>query len=382
MQMTATKLKRRTLAKAAMISAGALISARLFSASVKNEKPLLLSAATNRHGEHMLTGATPTGSILFSIPVNARAHDICTFHNTPKAVYFSRRPGDSFHIVDLDKATLTQTISAKHGYHFYGHGVLSADDHYLFTTENDFQKNRGIVGVYDTTDNFKRVDEFNSGDIGPHQLAFLSDNKTLAIANGGIQTHPSQPRKKLNLDTMTPSLVYLDTQNGSILDRYEPEEKEMSIRHLAVTKQDAIILGIQHQSKLIKNTPLVLCHQGEQMLKPFSLEDKSWSLFNNYIASIAVDDTGLYAIGTSPRGDCAAIFEISTMALTKRFAIRDVAGASYSPSHQAFLTSNGYGQVFAIPVKDTTNHGNRQIFQASHLQWDNHLNTLTTLPTG
>ena len=43
----------------------------------------------------------------------------------------------------------------------------------------------------------------------------MSDGRTIAVANGGIATHPDFDRVKLNLATMEPSLVRLDAAPAS-----------------------------------------------------------------------------------------------------------------------------------------------------------------------
>ena len=43
--------------------------------------------------------------------------------------------------------------------HFYGHGVFASDGHLLFTTENDFAAEAGVIGIWDVTGGFKRIGE-------------------------------------------------------------------------------------------------------------------------------------------------------------------------------------------------------------------------------
>ena len=82
-----------------------------------------------------------------------------------------------------------QLISAATGRHFYGHGCLSADKSVLFTTENDYDAVKGVIGIRDAKD-FQSVGEYSSYGIGPHDIHLMPDGKTLVVANGGIQTHP------------------------------------------------------------------------------------------------------------------------------------------------------------------------------------------------
>ena len=83
----------------------------------------------------------------------------------------------------------------------------------LFTTENDYNGKRGVLGIRDSQ-SLQPVGEYATDGLDPHDVQLLPDGKTLVVANGGIETHPDFGRRKLNLDTMQPSLVYLDSETG------------------------------------------------------------------------------------------------------------------------------------------------------------------------
>ena len=99
------------------------------------------------------------------------------------------------------------TIASVAGRHFFGHGVFSPDGALLYATENDFENAAGMIGIYDARANFERIGEFPTHGVGPHELLLLDDGRTIAIANGGIETHPDFGRAKLNIPTMKPSFV-------------------------------------------------------------------------------------------------------------------------------------------------------------------------------
>ena len=59
----------------------------------------------------------------------------------------------------------------------------------------------------DATDDYRQVGELPAHGVGPHEVVLMPDGKTLAVANGGIRTHPDRDRVPLNLDSMQPSLT-------------------------------------------------------------------------------------------------------------------------------------------------------------------------------
>jgi len=46
--------------------------------------------------------------------------------------------------------------------HFFGHGVFSADGKLLYTTDNDYQNARGMIGA---TDGYKQIVDLATGDL-------------------------------------------------------------------------------------------------------------------------------------------------------------------------------------------------------------------------
>jgi hypothetical protein len=56
-----------------------------------------------------------------------------------------------------------------------------------------------VIGVRDASAGYRHIGELPSHGIGPHDLALLSDERTLVVANGGIRTHPDRRREELNL---------------------------------------------------------------------------------------------------------------------------------------------------------------------------------------
>ena len=106
---------------------------------------------------------------------------------------------------DAKKATPIW-FATKSDRHFFGHGVFSADGRLLYSTENDYDGARGMIGVRDVTGGYKQIGEFPAHGMEPHDIALLSDGRTMVIANGGILTHPGS-EGELNLSDMQSSLI-------------------------------------------------------------------------------------------------------------------------------------------------------------------------------
>ena len=361
--------RRRFLGQALGCAGALMLPLRSFSLQSRIADDLLLSAFDDQAGQHWISGWHFNGRQQFRLPISNRAHAVSVSPDKMRAAFFSRRPGTEMYLVDLASGTLSGTISSPEGYHYYGHGVFSRDGRKLFTTENAYERQHGVVAVYDT-DSLQRIGEYHSGNIGPHQLELLGDDRTLVIANGGILTHPSSARESLNLDSMQSTLTYMDSRDGKILGDYRPQHPQMSIRHLAVSATDQVVMGVQFQGDSSELLPLVLSHRGEEKLQPMLADELHWLGMNQYIASIAIDNNRGLALSTTPRGNNASLWHLESRELLRSYTVRDVAGAAYCAIRGGFLLSNGLGQILSLasPEDDL-----QPLFGNRDVRWDNHL---------
>src|SRR5690606_16598003 len=126
------------------------------------------------------------------VPMAGRGYSFAIDSTRGRVVAFGRQPGFFAVAFDIGGTQAPRTIEPAKNRHFYGHGVFSSDGRRLFATENDFDAGLGVVGVYDSTTqgDFRRIGEFSTGGVGPHEVVLLRDGRTLCVANGGILTHP------------------------------------------------------------------------------------------------------------------------------------------------------------------------------------------------
>jgi hypothetical protein len=119
-----------------------------------------------------------------------------------------------------------------------------------------------MIGIRDAEDGYRQIGEFASQGEGPHELVLMPDGGTVAVANGGIRTHPDNDRAILNLDTMQPSLAYLDLASGGLRDAFglAPRLHQLSIRHLAVNRDGEVALAMQYEGSKRDRVPLVGIH--------------------------------------------------------------------------------------------------------------------------
>lgn len=313
-------------------------------------------------------------------------------------VVMGRRPSEGFWVLATATGQVKFAIKSATNRHFYGHACYSLDGKLLYVTENDTVSLAGKIGTYDVGQGYKKVAEFHSHGIGPHELIMHPDGKTLVIANGGIKTEQAS-REELNLETMHPSLVYLNRYDGSLLEQVIPEHNQMSVRHLAMHDDGTVMIGIQFQGEKHINVPLVLTHKrGDTEFSPLNMPNNQWQRFHQYIASVAVDSQHNLLCVTTPIGSCAAVYDLTTRKLISDVSLPDCAGAAVISSHNndisdainvmrgGFIVSDGQGQLTTLCVaelqtvdSDKKDVSSKRIVKDSQLHmmsFDNHLQAL------
>ncbi|AMN68313.1 DUF1513 domain-containing protein [Psychrobacter sp. P11G5] len=292
-------------------------------------------------------------------PISNVLNELSDNDHNRDVVVMGRRPSEKFWVLDTATGQVKFAIKASNHRHFYGHACYSLDGKLLYVTENDTISLDGKIGIYDAHDAYKKVAEFDSHGIGPHELIMHPDSETLVIANGGIKTEQAS-REELNLDTMRPSLVYLNRHDGSLLEQIFPEHNQMSVRHLAMHNDGTVMIGIQFQGDKHINVSLVLTHKRvDSDFKPLIMPNNQWQRFHQYIASVAVDSERNLLCVTTPIGGCAAIYDLNTRELIDDVGLPDCAGASvlFTDKKPGFIVSDGQGQLTTLEVNDTSATG-------------------------
>lgn len=331
---------------------------------------LYLNAMTAEDWRHGAALFDADGGIVARFELPSRGHGAARNARGKHAVMFARRPGTFAVVIDIPARRVVRLIESQANRHFYGHGCFSADGRLLFATENDFDNERGVIGVYDVVDDYRRVGELPSHGTGPHEVVLMPDGTTLAVANGGIATHPSVPRIKLNIDDMAPSLALVSASDGELLSlhRTPKELHKLSIRHLAVNRQGVIAAAMQWQGPQPGSPPLVGVWRSREELRLVSAPPEVQRAMRNYCGSVAFAADGLHFIVSAPRGDMLTEWRVEGT-YKRSFELRDGCAVAARPE-AGFIASGGTGDIVAVQT-----HRGILTPLARHagMMWDNHM---------
>ena len=373
--------RRRFLA---LLAAGALPLGG--PAVARDAGPPLYLAARKRNGRYEAAVFDVAGNDRHVVALPDRGHSFAIDARRGRAVAFGRQPGFFAVAFDLQGRSPPRELDLAEGRHFFGHGVYTSDGSLMFATENDYEAGRGVLGVYDASDagGYKRLGEFSTGGVGPHEAVLMPDGRTLCVANGGILTHPDYGKLELNLDTMEPSLAYVDARSGQLLEQaFLPRElHRLSLRHMALDAGGAVWVGCQYMGAAGDRPALVARHRRGEAIQLFSGPQEVLRAMRNYVGSVAADASGRIIATSSPVGNCVVFWDAASGRFLGRTALDDGCGVAPAES-DGFLLSSGRGALAGVDPAAPASGASPSVTGAVDLRfvlpeevdraWDNHM---------
>ncbi|MCB1337102.1 MAG: DUF1513 domain-containing protein [Maritimibacter sp.] len=326
--------------------------------------PAYIAAAKRADGGFVLAGLDVSGAERFRVPLPARGHAGAAHPTRAEVVAFARRPGAYALVIDASTGAVLTELAPPAGRQFNGHGLYTDAGATLLTIEQEAEGSAGIVGIWDVAAGYRRLGEFATHGIGPHDARLMPDGETLVVANGGIATDPDD-RTKLNIPEMRPSLAYL-SPTGDLLDevRLDEELHFNSIRHLALRDDGLVGFAMQWEGEPAMGYPLLGLHRrGEALLLAEApLADEL--AMDGYAGSIAFAADGTELAITSPKGGRVHRFTAEG-AFIAAVARADVCGLAAHP--EGLIASDGFGGLVTIGT------GGTRPLARHDLAWDNHI---------
>jgi uncharacterized protein len=266
----------------------------------------LLSAFEDARGDQYVGGLSLADGKVFGTRVAMRAHGCAVDPRDPqRAVFFARRPGTQAYEFRLDTFHAQNLFETPAGRHLSGHGVFSDSGDLLFTPEHDYENERGVISVRDTR-NFQIAAQIDTRGIDPHEIAWLPGKEKLLVANGGILTHPRTFRRKLNVETMDPSLCVIEASSGKCLEQWRLPDHLLSIRHLSIASDGSAAVGLQYEGPRQDAPAVVATYTPGIGLQMLDAPTSARSHLAGYVASVCVSDTEDLIAASCPYGSGVA----------------------------------------------------------------------------
>jgi hypothetical protein len=373
--MNGLKLSRRQFLLASASLSAAAAGGVLMSSQSKAHSGTLLSAFEDARGDQYVGGLSLQDERVFGARVPMRAHG-CAVHPTDpnRVLYFARRPGTQ--AFELDRATMqARTVfTTQPGQHLAGHGTYSASGDLIFTPEHDYEHGRGVVVVRDAR-TFSVVDEIDSNGIDPHEVAWLPDQRSLLVANGGIMTHPRSFRRKLNIATMDPSLCVFDAASGECKEQWRLPDHLLSIRHVSMTSGGITAVGLQYEGNKEQAPGIAALYRpgaaGKQaQFRLLTAPAEETRRFQGYVASIAISEAHDLIAAACPYGGGVACWSLHDERYIGFIAAAETYGLS-RVDDGSILASQRDGTAYGLDESRLRSQF-LKIASAQPIRWDDH----------
>lgn len=339
-------IDRRHFLIGSLVALGAARNA--FAASLEGgaDAATYISAARRPDGTYAVLLIAENGRILREIPMSGRGHDIAIDRVGRRAVVFARRPGYFALAFDLDGRAEPAVFTPPEDRHFYGHGAFSSDGRLVYSTEHDVETGDGIIGIYEAGAGWRRIGEFPSYGVGPHEAIMLDDGRTLAVANGGFGSDPATGRESIDLAGMQPNMAFVDVATGALKAKHglPPELNRLSVRHLAANPKGEVWFGGQWQGSL-EDCP--------EIVGRASLDREIWIVespapvgigLKGYIGSVTLTADSRLLAASAPRAGRVVYVDTETGKFVETVEIADGCGVA-GCGHSHFALSSGQGVV-------------------------------------
>lgn len=357
-------MKRRDFIKTSLVLPTVPLSACMNAAS--NQTEYLISATYNHNGGHQLLIQQLNNKIETAYAMPFRGHDVLV--DEKQIIVFGRRPETRCFVINRETQQ-TRLMHASNHRHFYGHGVVL--DNAMLTTENNFEDGIGVIGIRDRH-SLKTIGEYSSYGIGPHDCQLLADGKTLAVANGGMRTHPETGYRTLNKESIAPSLVLIDVQTGNKIDEFRLDDNLLSIRHLSVSDDGGIGAALQYQGNAYQATPESLV----AWLSPageFSLlksEPTATKTMHGYMGDIAWHQASNVLAVTSPKGNQVTFWDPQQQSNSWNLTVPQACGIV--SNQDGFVVSTQTGALLQLKASHKPVAAQQLFAGNESFAWDNH----------
>lgn len=315
-------------------------------------------------GAFGVAAVTEGAELLWRTPLPERGHGLAMHPSVDLAVVCARRPDRYLVALDPGSGKIQHRWDTPDQRHGFGHAVFSQDGKYVFVTENHIPAETGVLGIYEVAANFKRIDEFATHGIGPHEVISARDGAELVIANGGILTDPLYPRQKLNLATMRPCLVRLNAATGALVERTELPSAfhQISLRHMAEDGFGTVWIGGQYEGPQHHYAPLVFTWVRGGNIRAAPLSEADLRALRQYVGSVAASRDGTRIALSSPRGGVVLIMDAASQKTIHTLKAEDICGLA--AASVGFISTDGRG---------TIRQGDRILRRTPGINWDNHM---------
>tara|TARA_R110001583_G_scaffold4696_13_gene26783 strand:- start:1328 stop:2437 length:1110 start_codon:yes stop_codon:yes gene_type:complete len=255
-------------------------------------------------------------------------HGIHWHPESPNRLAVFEKKGPHACELDLVSRQLTRVIESQPGRYFYGHGVYSADNQLLFSTETRLDGLDGVMAVRDAN-SLAYLGEFPSFGKEPHECKLIDSGKTLVITNAGGP-----------LDGAAPCVSFVDVASQQLLERVLLTREDINTGHVAIADDGSlVVVSAPRTGMSVKdNGGVSIRPQGLPMLSmtsPQAIVDH----MTGEALSVVIDNRSGVALVTHPDADMITFWSIAEQKMVHSLALARPRGTTLTTDGRYFLVS-------------------------------------------
>lgn len=233
---------------------------------------------------------------------------------------------------------------------------------------------RRMIVVREVARSWRPVRELSSHGVGPHEIRVFGGGGRLAVANGGVRTHPDTGRAKLNLDIMVSSLAVPDTTDGRLVGSasFGERHRRLSIRHLDVDRDSHIVVAMQHEGSRRDRVPLVALERNSGLVPMYAPGEVDRRM-RQYAGSVSFDTSGRYVAVTHPHAGVVRLWGSRSARWVALTELSDTCGVAPGARTGVFIATGADGRIVRIDARDGES---TVVGRSDGSHWDNHLQAL------
>lgn len=343
-----TSTAQQSIAIASGIRADVLLGGSLYKRS-ENEAEIL-----------SLARFVPTTGSIKLASAHFLPHGLAYTRGEGKFAYAFEKIGSGAGLFDLEKMQLVERITPVKGRLFYGHGVCSADDKLLYTTETS-STGEGAIGVRETNSQ-QYLGDFPSYGNNPHDCHLLENGSVLAVANGGGAQNSKQRA----------SVCYIDVQSQRLLERVEMPDKRFNAGHFHPLTGHQFILVSAPRGIFDEKAPLLgaisirMKSAIEVLKQPSEIVS---NMLGETLSVLAIPSMDMF-IATHPLPGMVTVWQLSSRKFLHRIDLPMARGLVLTKDKKGiWITYGTQAQLVYLNLTnmETSMHRNATYITGSHL---------------
>ncbi|MDK2778277.1 MAG: DUF1513 domain-containing protein [Pseudomonadota bacterium] len=363
-----TDLRRRLLLKRSLLLAGAACLPAVTLRAAAAEDVLLGGGRFRRSAsapmEYVVAEVRPDSAQVRTIRTDFFPHGFAFSPQRKSLAYCFEKIGNGAAVIDLERMEVVRSIRPAGQRQFYGHGVCTRDNRYLFSTETS-PDGKGAIGVRDPQ-TLEYLGDFPTYGDNPHECRLIENDRVLMVTNGGGTAASGIPG----------ALCYIDVHSRQLLHKAEMPDARFNTGHLYPLAEDrAVVVSAPRLGLDATHTGAVSVFTGTGtlavMTRPAEVVN---NMYGEALSIEVLPERDLFIV-THPTPGMLSFWSISQLSYRGHLMVENVRGVVVAADRKRVWVSCGHQADIRALNPETLTLTDRVAVQGSFITGSHLINT-------